>query len=153
MPKTINSYKKASQLVIAFGILALATNFIQIQFFSFYELAADGVSYTKDWSSLIQGLIYFGIAILLAYFIRRENKFAAIFAGAMAALIGLSTFWLQLFRDGQNLITAFDTVAPGASLIDAFTVMYSFYFVVSLLSITLCQSSIWQEITLLINIK
>jgi hypothetical protein len=134
----VDFYKKASTYVLAFGLLALITNIIQIEFFSFDELAADGVSYTKDWSSIIQGLSYFGIAYLLSYFIGKRNKFAAVFAGVMAMFIGLSTFWLELFRDGQNLITAFDTVAPGASLVDFFTVMYSFYFVVSFISITLC---------------
>ena len=131
-------YQKASTLVLSFGVLALATNGVQLFFFSFDELAADGVSYTKDYSGLLQGAIYLGICVALAYFIRKQNKVAAVFAGSMAAVIGLSTFWLALLSDAQNLITAVDTLEPGASFFDFFVLMYGFHVVISVISICLC---------------
>ena len=131
-------YQKASTLVLSFGVLALATNGVQLFFFSFDELAADGVSYTKDYSGLLQGAIYLGICVALAYFIRKQNKVAAVFAGSMAAVIGLSTFWLALLSDAQNLITAVDTLEPGASFFDFFVLMCGFHVVISVISICLC---------------
>ena len=131
-------YQKASTLVLSFGVLALATNGVQLFFFSFDELAPAGVSYTKDYSGLLQGAIYLGICVALAYFIRKQNKVAAVFAGSMAAVIGLSTFWLALLSDAQNLITAVDTLEPGASFFDFFVLMYGFHVVISVISICLC---------------
>ena len=136
-------YQKASTLVLSSGVLALATKGVQLFFFSFDvfsfdELAADGVSYTKDYSGLLQGAIYLGICVALAYFIRKQNKVAAVFAGSMAAVIGLSTFWLALLSDAQNLITAVDTLEPGASFFDFFVLMYGFHVVISVITISLC---------------
>lgn len=135
MPKEINWYKKASRLVIAFVVLAVITNLISFIFFSFNELAADGVTYTKDFSPLWQSAFYLAICALGAYFIGHENKVVTVIAGLFAALIGLSTFWLSLFSDGTNLLTAFETSQGG---FDPFVIRYLFYFGISLISIALC---------------
>lgn len=135
MPREINWYKKASRLVIAFGVLAVITNLISVVFFSFDELSADGQTYIKDFSPLWQSAFYLAICALGAYFIRHKNKVITIIAGLFATLVGLSTFWLSLFSDGTNLLTAFETYQGG---FDSFVIMYLFYFGISLISIALC---------------
>ena len=137
MPKTINWYHRSSKLVIAFGVLALVTNLINILFFSFDQLSADGLTYTKDFLPLLQGVLYLAITLVAAYFIRRGNKPVAIVSGLFAMLIGLSTFWLTIFRDGANLVESFGS-AEALSLTDILLNMWLFYFVTSLISITLC---------------
>jgi hypothetical protein len=128
-------YKKTSRLVIAFGVLAVVTNLISVLFFSFDELAADGVTYVKDYSPLWQSLLYLALCGVGAYFIGRESKVAAIIAGLFATLVAFSTFLFSIYDDGANLM---DAIATSHGGYDMFVVMYLFYFVVSLLSITLC---------------